>query len=103
MGYAIKKGTNEFRAVEDESWCLDGEVYSDTPPEVKPLAPDVESLRLMAYADPVNGSDRYLSEAASLIAAGSSWDSEEVKTLQSKALQVKEEVRKRYPYPEGDE
>ena len=100
MGYAVKIGSSEFRQVLDESWCADGEVYSESQPEVVQPAPDIEILRLTAYADPVNGSDRYLSEAACLVAAGATWDSESVKALLAKALKVKEEIRRSYPYPE---
>jgi hypothetical protein len=99
MGYAIKQGTAEFRAVQDKTWCLDGEVFSDSPPQIPVAISDVEIQRLIAYADPVTGSDRYLSEAASLVAAGISWGDDEVRTLQAKAVEVKAEIQKKYPYP----
>lgn len=98
-GYAIKNGSTEYRQVADASWCSEDETFSTTPPELPPvLGPDVEKLRRVAYADPVNGSDRYLMEAASLVAGGAAWDSAEVRALQVRALQVKSEIQKTYPY-----
>lgn len=33
MGYALK-ADGSFRAVNDESWCIDGEVYQQDQPEI---------------------------------------------------------------------
>lgn len=101
MGYAIKEnveGRIEFRSVDDKSCCGPDEHYSESQPEIPQAQPDVELLRRIAYADPHTGSDRYLMEAVSLVVAGADWGSEEVKALQSKALQAKEEIKKLYPY-----
>lgn len=99
-GYAVK-ATGEFRAVGDKSWCADDETFTTQQPEVLEPAIDVEALRLVAYANPVTGSDRYLSEAASVVAAGGSWEDEDVKLLQAKALEVKASIQAQYPYPES--
>ncbi|MGB5830127.1 MAG: hypothetical protein WBH22_27235 [Pseudomonas mandelii] len=86
--------------VDDESWCVPGETYSENQPEIKPPPePDIESLRLIAYADPVYGCDRYLAEAASLLASGADPASADVIALQAKALEVKASIRTRFPYP----
>ena len=94
-GYAVK-ADGSFRAVEDESWCVDGEVYQESQPEVVEPPVDVERLRRLAYADPDTGSDRYFSEAMSLIAAGSAMDSAEVQALFTQGLAVKARIKEQY-------
>jgi len=100
MGFAIKKDMSSFRGADDESWCEVDEFYSENQPEIKPQEPSTDTLRLIAFADPVHGSDRYLAEAASLIAGGSTPASAEVKALYAKSLEVKEAIRAMFPYPE---
>jgi hypothetical protein len=95
-GYAVKKDGN-FRAVEDESWCVDGEVYQEDQPKIIEPPVDTERLRRLAYADPDTGSDRYFAEAMSLIAAGSPMDSDEVRALFTKGLEVKAKIKEQYP------
>ena len=56
-----------------------------------------ERQRLIAYADPVNGSDRYFAEALALQAEGFAASSAEVKELKQKGLARKEEIKLTYP------
>lgn len=58
-----------------------------------------ERQRLIAYADPVNGSDRYFAEALALQAEGFAASSSEVKELKQKGLARKEEIKLAYPKP----
>jgi len=94
-GYAVKED-GSFRAVNDESWCVDGEVYQEDQPEIAAAPVDIERMRRLAYADADTGSDRYFAEAMSLIASGSSMDSAEVQELFTRGLAVKAEIKERY-------
>lgn len=58
---------------------------------------NVEHLRLLAYADPVHGSDRYLCEAMSLQASGFPLNSEEVQNVIGKAMNRIKEIKLLYP------
>lgn len=64
---------------------------------------EVEILRLKAYADPVNGSDRYFMEALSLQAEGFSSSSAEVKAARNRGLERKREINLLYPLPVNKE
>lgn len=99
MGYAVKQ-SGECRAVYDKSCCTDGEKFTTVQPVITAPTPDIDALRRVAYADPINGSDRYLSEALSIVAGGGDWSDAEVKLLQSKALEVKEQIKAAYPKTE---
>lgn len=60
---------------------------------------DIESLRLLAYANPVSGSDRYFVEAISLQEEGFSFESDEVRNVKTKGFQRKLEIQQQYPWP----
>jgi len=60
---------------------------------------DIERLRLIAYSDPIYGSDRYFIEGLSLQAEGFTKSSPEFKETLNKALERKEQIKKDYPYP----
>lgn len=100
MGYAVKKDKSSYRSIDDKSWCDATEFYSATEPtDIQSPSISVEVLRRIAYADPVNGSDWYLAKAASLVAAGADPTSDAVKALQAKSIEVKESIKKMFPYP----
>ena len=99
MGWAIKKDKTSFRAVNGSSFCQPDEDYSEDQPVIESVIPSIENMRLGAYADPIYGSDRYLSEAASLIAAGADPQSPDVKALQTQAVTVKNSIKEMFPYP----
>ena len=96
MGYAVKED-GSFRAVDDKSWCVDGEKYQEDQPESIEITVGADVLRRVAYADPLTGSDRYFAEAMSLIATGFAIDSPEVKNLFKEGLAAKEAIKLKYP------
>lgn len=67
---------------------------------VEPLDEFVEQNRLRAYADPVNGSDRFLMHLLSLKVEAS--DNQEyeaiISTLKDNLIKRKSEIKKMYPY-----
>lgn len=78
MNY-YKRGDQVFAFSDDQMECVLDDMELMTPEEVEshlnPPSPnltkhDIEMARLMAYADPVFGSDRYFSEATRLQAIG---------------------------------
>ena len=75
-------------------------VFTDTVEKPQPLTKEeLESLRLLAYANPVSGCDRYFSEVMSLQAEGYDITSLEVKEVRDKGLSRKAEIQALYPYP----
>lgn len=60
-----------------------------------------EVQRLLAYSNPITGSDRYFCEVLSLQAEGFSATSVEVKDAKSKGLTRKQEIKLLYPYLEA--
>lgn len=75
------------------------------PPDATPvaieLAPltrnEIEALRLLAYADPITGSDRYFAEAARVQATGET--EEEVDVARCAGAARSAEIQARYPWP----
>lgn len=67
----------------------------DHPQPTPPTRSEIEVLRLLAYADPINGSDRYFSEAAEMEAAGESGADE----IRSMGLSRRAEIQAEYPWP----
>lgn len=59
----------------------------------------IEAQRLIAYANPVTGSDRYFAEVLSLQAEGFAATSAEVKEAKAKGLARKLEIQALYPWP----
>lgn len=59
---------------------------------------NTENLRLLAYSDPITGSDRYFAEAQALQAEGFSATSAEVKDIKNKGLTRKSEIKALYPH-----
>lgn len=60
---------------------------------------DVEACRLIAYADPITGSDRYKAEAYAERLAGNESAAVEA---DAKMLKRREEIRKANPWPEDN-
>lgn len=70
-------------------------------PEPEVFKPDkafVEKQRLLAYADPITGSDRYFSEAQAAIANGYLVSSDEVKSIKQKGVDRRNKIRELFPY-----
>lgn len=61
---------------------------------------ELEEARLVAYAHPVTGSDRYFAESLALQAEGYTASSPEVKDARSKGVLRKSEIKAMYPYTE---
>lgn len=81
-----------------QGWEFKNAIFSEPLKENKPNhQEDYTTLRLIAYADPVNGSDRYFAEALALQADGYTASSVEVKELKQKGLARKEEIKLAYP------
>ena len=80
--------------------CMDGGFSKPDEVQLNPDRHQLEALRLVAYADPVNGSDRYFAEVLSLQAEGFAATSTEVKEVKAKGLARKLEIQTLYPYPE---
>lgn len=91
----------------DESVCV-GHIYAkgkfSAPNDALPALTreEIEAQRLMAYANPVTGSDRYFSEALSMQAQGAPASSTEVKDTAARGLARKLEIQAELPYPKGD-
>lgn len=87
----------------DQQWSYDGADF--TPPraiENVQTKGQVEELRLIAYANPISGCDRYFAEVMSLQAEGFTASSVEVKEAKAKGLARKLEIQALYPYPEAE-
>lgn len=81
-------------------YVYSGEVFSKPIPEIKILTKEeTENLRLVAYANPILGCDRYFAEVMSLQAEGFAATSTEVKDAKAKGLSRKLEIQALYPYP----
>jgi hypothetical protein len=84
MSYAVKSDRTGFRAVNGASDCDSGEFFSQEAPMLESITPargQVEALRLIAYADPINGSDRYFAEAQRESLLGNAEAADAAKTL----------------------
>jgi hypothetical protein len=97
-GFAVSED-GSFRAVDGKDDLLPGEKFFTSPPDIHEPTTDVERLRLIAYADPITGSDRYLAEAASLRAAGALEDDADVVMLYKMAIDRKAAIKEEFPYP----
>lgn len=76
------------------------EVEEHLSPSQKGLSREqVEVLRLVAYADPLTGSDRFFVEAARLQAADA--PAEEIETAKSNGVKRYEEIQAAYPWPDS--
>ena len=58
---------------------------------------EVERLRLVAYADPITGSDRFFAEAARLQAIGGTTD--EIEAARAAGAARYAEIQGQYPWP----
>lgn len=89
---SIQESTKRWRKLEDGSYVSEEYTFK--------VEDDLyERQRLIAYADPIYGSDRYFAEALALQADGYTASSVEVKELKQKGLARKEEIKLAYPKP----
>lgn len=76
-----------------------------TPREKQPAESEqeiVEKSRLMAYADPISGSDRYFMEAMALQAEGYAATSSEVKEAKTKGVETRKAIKLKFPLTTKD-
>lgn len=67
------------------------------PPPVLPTREQIEEKRLLAYSDPLSGSDRYFAEAVRLRATGA--PQEEIDAANAAGVQRYAEIQAEYPWP----
>jgi len=82
----------------DGIWTLraEGEIVKLPLPPVLLTLQDVERLRITAYADPLQGSDRYFAEANRMQAMGESgWE-----VVRDAGIARYKEIQALYPWPE---
>jgi hypothetical protein len=69
---------------------------ADPAPPAPPARAEIEKLRLLAYADPITGSDRYRAEAEAERLSG---NDDKAKEAESKWLARREEITQEFPWP----
>jgi len=95
-GWAVSKETGGWVPVDCKKDVPLGFTWSATQPVAcTDRNVDIERKWLLAYPDPLTGSDRYLKEAASERAAG---DEAAAVAAELKHLARKEEIRKEFPW-----
>lgn len=100
MSYAIKDDLSAAVAVADEKDVPKGWYYADSLAELDfpDTRQDVERRRLLAYADPISGSDRFMVEYQAEMLAGNDLAAAEAK---AKWLARREQIATENPYPQG--
>lgn len=71
-------------------------VLQDAKPAEPPTREQIESVRRVAYADPISGSDRHFAEAVRLEAMGDSIKAESARML---GIVRYQEIKEQYPWP----
>ena len=94
--YAYDPLQVEAGLAEDKTELSPEELNAHLQPPVAPLSrEDVEALRLRAYADPVNGSDRRFAEAARMQAMGEpGWE-----VVREVGVTRYQAIQEEYPWP----
>lgn len=80
-----------------EEW-VEGDCEPEPP---TPTREGINALRLVAYADPVSGSDRYFAESVRLGAVGA--PDEEIETAKALGVARYQEIQAKLPWPEDAE
>lgn len=73
-------------------------VLVDPPPPAPLTREQIEALRLLAYADPLTGSDRYFAEATRLQVMGA--DQAEIDAAKTAGTARYAEIQAEYPWPD---
>lgn len=106
-GYADSNNEDSLVKVPDD-FCLapgtvktgdGGKTWEAVPPEPVPVKTraEIEALRLLAYADPITGSDRYFAEAARVQAMGGT--AGEIELARTAGATRSAEIQAQYPWP----
>lgn len=93
---ALRAGLNAGKVIVPDS--KGKPVLADPPPPAPLTRAEIEQLRLRAYADPVNGSDRYFAEAQRMQFMGEP-DWEARRDLGAMRYQ---EIQAQYPWPASE-
>lgn len=98
MSYAIKDDLSAAVAVASKKDVPDGWHYSAAldPSAFAQSRADVEHRRRVAYADPINGSDRFMIEYQAELLAG---DAAAAESAKANWLARREEISIQNPYP----
>lgn len=103
IGYAIKKDRSSLRAILSIDEISHDEYYSDVAVEI--TCPEttefVENQRLIAYANPITGSDRYFAEASRLTAMRA--PAEDIEAAIAAGIARAAEIAAMYPWPEDSD
>ncbi|MFJ2713401.1 hypothetical protein ACIOZM_21345 [Pseudomonas sp. NPDC087346] len=108
FGYAEPPPTARLLSVTSEQWARQDSlrwVVSGALTSVEPAAPEpvivprtqeeIEALRLLAYAEPITGSDRYFAEAQRMqLMHESGWE-----VVLEKAISRYQAIQLEYPWP----
>ena len=98
-GFAIRNDHDGFRAVSSPDEIYENEYFSTEPVTIdEPSRHNIERLRLIAYADPITGSDRYFAEAARLMAIGGA--SADIDAATEAGITRAAEIAAMYPWPD---
>lgn len=101
MMFAIRNDGLGFRSINDVNDVLIGEhILYDIPqwPDTGSSRDDIERLRLVAYSNPITGSDRYFAEASRLTAMKA--PQENIEAAISAGIARAAEIAAMYPWPE---
>ncbi|MFQ2097026.1 hypothetical protein [Aeromonas sp. 6P] len=103
IGYAIRNDLSAWRAVQSRDDVAADEYYSETPVAIKTnqTIDLVESQRLIAYSDPITGSDRYFSEASRLTAMTA--PAEDIAAAIAAGITRASEIAAMYPWPANNQ
>lgn len=80
-------------------WAYDGQSFVEPHHVIDPvlIRKQVESARLLAYANPITGSDRYFAEAVRLQSTGA--PQEEIDAANAAGVKRYSEIQAEYPWP----
>ena len=100
-GFAIRNDHYGFRAVSSPDDVLANEYFSPVPVTIhEPSRHELEHKRLIAYADPITGSDRYFAEASRLKAMGGA--EADIVAATEAGIARAAEIAAMYPWPEQE-
>lgn len=97
FAYETQEERNQFGADDLVEMTAD-EIEAHLNPTLAPATvEEVERMRLVAYADPITGSDRFFAEAARLQAMGGTTD--EIEAARAAGAARYAEIQGQYPWP----
>lgn len=100
MSYAVRKDGLGWRAVTGPDDVTKDEMYSPDLPVSKVTGlthEQVQHLRLLAYSDPITGSDKFFAEATRVRAMGGTED--DIRLILKAGADRFSEIQEQYPWP----